>query len=582
MIKDKIKNAKGISLISLAIAVIMLVLIANLIIYNVKDNLKVGKLKEMQNDVANLRDKVASYYAQNGKIPASIQYTNVSHIRSAGVISNTVDTGDFLVIELSALENLTLNYGEDYEKIKEASEDIDKYEDLYIINEDSHNIFYVRGITVDKETFYTDYTSEKADTKSVDLRYVEGVKIPNGFYYVNGTKETGIIIKSNDGTMQYMWIQNNDIITEVPNNVQINTNEQEDFVKSANVYKGYYKNTDSNDVIYLELEKWSPVYDKEAKYTDKNGDTVYIPKDFQVSEVPGQNTIDEGLVVRDSNQNEWVWIEVPKSIYATASSSTDYANIEKDMQTYASSYRSDTYTDTWYSEEQHGFATADDYNNYKNNMLKSVYEKEGFYIGRYEVGTTTVRTLSTDTLTAPMIQRDAYPYNYVTCKQAQSLSNQLATGDKTSSLMFGIQWDLVLKFIEKKGGKTQSELKADSTTWGNYSNAEFDIKRGQYAIYAESTGLGSWIEVTNNYTKPSSGVLLSTGATNRNTTLNIYDLAGNVNEWTLGQYTMDTEYSCASRGGYGFDNGYDRPAYYFSNNSAAHASYNDGFRSALY
>lgn len=578
MIKDKIRNAKGISLISLAIAVIMLVLIANLIIYNVKDNLKVGKLKEMQNDVANLRDKVASYYAQNGKIPASIQYTNVSHIRSAGVISDTVDTGDFLVIELSALENLTLNYGEDYEKIKEASGDIDKYEDLYIINEDSHNIFYVRGITVDKETFYTDYTSERADTKSVDLRYVEGVKIPDGFYYVSGTKETGIVIKSNDDTMQYMWIQNNDTITEVPNNVQLNTNEQEDFIKSANVYKGYYKNTASNDVIYLELEKWSPVYDKEAKYTDKNGDTAYIPKDFQVSEVPGQNTIDEGLVVKDSsNQNEWVWIEVPKSIYTTATASTDYANIEKDMQTYASSYRSDTYTDTWYSEGQHGFATADDYNNYKNNMLKSVYEKGGFYIGRYEVGTTTVRTSSTAALTIPMIQRDAYPYNYVTCKQAQSLSNQLVTEDKTSSLMFGIQWDLVLKFIETKGGKTQSELKTDSTAWGNYLNAEFDIERGQY-----STDYGNtFTTVTLSYSKPSSSVLLTTGATERNSTLNIYDLAGNVWEWTL-EYTATAEHPCSGRGGHCDNNSKDNPASGRGDGYMTSSYRSTGLRPALY
>lgn len=580
MIKDKTRNAKGVTLISLAIAVVILVLVANLVIYNVKDNLKVGRLKGMQNDIENLRDKIASYYAQNGKLPASIEYTNVGHIRSAGVISDAVDTGDFLVIELSALENLTLNYGEDYEKVKEASGDINEYDDLYIINEASHNIFYVRGVTIDNDTFYTDYTSEKVDLKAVDLRYVEGIKIPDGFYYVSGTKDTGIVIKSNDDTKEYMWIQNNDTIVGIPSGVQVDTNKQEDFIKSANAYKGYYKNTAGNDVIYLELEKWSPVYDKEGKYTDKNGDTAYIPEGFQVSEVPGQNTIDDGLVVRDSNQNEWVWIEVPKSIYTTAISSTDYANIEKDMQTYASSYRNDTYTDTWYSEEQHGFASSGDYNNYKNNMLKSVYEKGGFYIGRYEVGTATTRTSSSDTLTTPIIQRDAYPYNFVTCKQAQSLSNQLTTEGKTSSLMFGIQWDLVLKFIETKGGKTQSQLKSDSTTWGNYNNATFDIIRGSYTTNPST--LGSWQNVTNSYTKPSSGVLLSTGATNRNTTLNIYDLAGNVNEWTLGQYTVDTEYPCGVRGGYGFNDGYTRPAYYYSNNSTTHAGYNDGFRPALY
>ena len=187
-------------------------------------------------------------------------------------------------------------------------------------------------------------------------------------------------------------------------------------------------------------------------------------------------------------------------------------------------------------------------------MLKSVYENGGFYIGRYEVGTETARTTKYDDLTTPIIRQDAYPYNYVTCKQAQSLANQLATGGKTSSLMFGIQWDLVLKFIEEKGylvdgtKVTQDMLKLDSTEWGNYYNAEFDIKRGQYMLpqpYTED----SWTDVVSNYTKlGETNVLLATGTTERNSILNIYDLAGNVMEWTL-EYTHETYNPCKPRGG---------------------------------
>ena len=43
-----------------------------------------------------------------------------------------------------------------------------------------------------------------------------------------------------------------------------------------------------------------------------------------------------------------------------------------------------------------------------------------------------------------------YPYTYVTGTQAKKLAEQVESGNCTSNLMFGIQWDLVLKFIEEK------------------------------------------------------------------------------------------------------------------------------------
>lgn len=283
MTKKKAKNEKGISLVSLIIVIIVLVILTNVIIYNVSDHLKIENLKAMQNDVANLRDKVASYYVQNGKIPANLKYTDVQHLRQAGIISEAVDTGEFLVIDLAALESVTLNYGKDYEKVKQDTQNVDNYKDIYIINTVSHNIFYVNGITVDTDIFYTDYKAENIDTKAVDLRYIEGVQIPSEFYYVGGTKEDGIMIRSKDETQEYKWVQEEEGIEEIPNDIAIEKNEQEDFIKSVKAYQGYYKNTNTNQVIYLALENWSPVYDKEGIYQDKNGDKVTIPAGFQVS-----------------------------------------------------------------------------------------------------------------------------------------------------------------------------------------------------------------------------------------------------------------------------------------------------------
>lgn len=576
MINMKMKSARGISLVSLVITTIVLIILANVIIYNVRDNLRLGKLENMQNDIENLRDKISSYYAQNGKIPATLPYTNVSHI---GVISEAVDTGDFLVIDLSALENLTLNYGRDFEKLKDNLDNVNSYTDLYIINETSHNIFYVAGITIDNETYYTDYTSESVDTASVDLRYVDGVKIPEGFYYVEGTKDdtdNPIVITNDNSSVNYKWIVKNYKIEAVPEGIDIDTDKVEDFIKSVNAYKGYYQSMDdSANVMYLNLNNWSPEYYEEGIYKDKNGDTAYIPIGFSVSETPGENIINEGLVVKDRNENEWVWIEVPKTIYTTATSSEDYENIEKDMQTYVSAYRDSNYADTWY--DGCGIETEVEYNNLKNTMLKSVYEKGGFYIGRYEVGTTTARSSSAETLITSVVQQGVYPYNYITCSDAQAKSENLVIEGKTGSLMFGVQWDLVLKFIETKGSKTQSELKTDSTGWGNYKNAEFDITRGEYTTTPSTTG--SWQIVDGRYTKNS--ILLTTeGITNRNSTLNIYDLAGNVAEWTLEQNTANTN-PCSFRGGDYVNDGNHTVSYRDCYSSSDTSDY-IGFRPTFY
>ena len=77
----------------------------------------------------------------------------------------------------------------------------------------------------------------------------------------------------------------------------------------------------------------------------------------------------------------------------------------------------------------------------------------------------------------------------VTVSQAQNLANNLNIENKTSSLMFGIQWDLMLKYIEK------SKL--------NTENASV---------------------------------------------LNIYDLSGNMYEWTLEQNINDGENIAVARG----------------------------------
>ena len=332
-----------------------------------------------------------------------------------------------------------------------------------------------------------------------------------------------------------------------------------------------------------DLEKQNDIISNAIELPSTSDTRPFLPEGSVII----SNDLKTGVTIKDSNGNEWVWIEVPKSIYTNTeynggtapTSSEDYAKIESTMQKYAKDYRVSEYEDTWYSEEQHGFKSATDYNNHKNSMLKSTYENGGFYIGKYETGTKTLRNTADAPLETPVIQEGAYPYNYVTCKQAQEKSKELATGRRTSSLMFGIQWDLVMKHIETKGKKEQAKLKEESTEWGNYYDARFDITKGKYS---EDEG-NNFLDVTKIYTKQASkGILLTTGATKRNSVLNVYDLAGNVWEWTLERSTSDTGGPWSKRGGNYGGVGRNGPASYRISDTTPYSYCNSGYRTALW
>ena len=176
------KNQKGVNLVSLSVAVIVIITIVGTVLYNVRTNLGVQKLKAMQADIENLRGKVANYYLQYGALPVLNENSggdnqkktipkdsNVIKDVVENAASDNLDTGDYYVIDLSAMENITLTYGEDYEVLKslsadkvQALNDGDKaLTDVYIINSVSHNIFYVDGITYEGKTYYTQYQEEE-------------------------------------------------------------------------------------------------------------------------------------------------------------------------------------------------------------------------------------------------------------------------------------------------------------------------------------------------------------------------------------------------------------------------------------
>ena len=355
--------------------------------------------------------------------------------------------------------------------------------------------------------------------------------------------------------------------------------------------------------------------------------------------VPANSTVVEadaskGIVIKDSNNNEWVWIEVPKTtVFADLTIDTkntlteqNYTDIKNKLIAYAGVYREGklgqgcNWTDEWYAEDGSTLITAstsnltetqkaltngcgltyDEYKTAYQKMLKSVYTYGGFWIGRYEAGiegttteTTNARTSSSGRIsigTSPkaISKKDAIPYNYVYCSEAQALAQEMTPNNNyTSSLMFGIQWDLVCKYLEVKGRLSVADIKEDSSSWGNYSNAKIEnITSGKYAIFDTNTfELGAWTKITNAFTKSDSGdnssVLLSTGISEYTKKMNIYNFASNEGEWTL-EKTSDSSRPCARRGGDYLNTGSSYPASYRNYDYTTRSNYSIGFRPALY
>ena len=117
------------------------------------------------------------------------------------------------------------------------------------------------------------------------------------------------------------------------------------------------------------------------------------------------------------------------------------------------------------------------------------------------------------------------------CNNLYSKTN--ANYGATSMLCTGASWDSMLDFI-----KDSSHSVTDSTTWGNYKNSEtYKVYRG--SLYSNSAwskaNTTAGTDVTQN-----SDILLTTGATERNSSKNIYDIAGNVHERTTESVSSDT------------------------------------------
>ena len=198
------------------------------------------------------------------------------------------------------------------------------------------------------------------------------------------------------------------------------------------------------------------------------------------SSAPTQSSIDNGLVIKDDSNNEWVWIPVEastlSSMYVTSTKEngetisgdvgvatnlyTKSTTIGKTGDTTTIS-RSTPNTTEWrepdlivgsdsasYDKKESYYKTILGYDSPKAmaeaftsdyaNMITSIQKYGGFYIGRYE-------------LSNEGVQKGKKTLIYTNWYNLYQKCTTLNASDKVESKMiWGIQWDLACDFISKK------------------------------------------------------------------------------------------------------------------------------------
>ena len=311
-------------------------------------------------------------------------------------------------------------------------------------------------------------------------------------------------------------------------------------------------NVDGYDVVITEqgnVEK--PKTLEDAKTDDmltKNHDTeitvdnktVKIPAGFKVADDSG-NTIDEGIVIEDGEKNQFVWVPVSKENFAT-----EFVRREGYMNGSLQSYLSDCGEADATGKNKRVKETETTKQEAKN-MYASVERNEGFYIARYEAGKEGENVVS---------KKGADVYNEIpwssngemqettgTTGGAVELSRNFANAKNyktvTSTLIYGVQWDAVMKWME------------------NVNNPNIEGK----TYIQDSTGMG-WYNGNSGGSLKKTGIDIGEENKGSNQVKKIYDLAGNVSEWTMESSFTNSR---VTRGGdYNFTGSYN-PASYRNN-----------------
>ena len=586
---EKFKSENGITLIALAVTVIVMIIISVGLSATMTTNIEMKNYNKFKEDIITLSEATKLYYLNNGTLPVAMDKVLTS-IDVPSKDKNPNDNNKYYYIDMRLLPDAETYFGEGNKNGTFTSTD----NDLYVVNEKSLTVYYLKGAVLNGERHYTsvdDYSDGgfASDYYSkTDLPIISAVSMKS-----DGEDST----RANLGDTVTLKFISNYTLTQNPTVVIDGQDVTSSCTWNGNICTATYKvasasdssgNSKNGKKIEFSISNYSADSKTGTTISDVNfGKSVYfeiVPKpNFVVDGVtiPGGyyyvgGTKAKGLVISDAEAdnerykgqenvgkdlqgNQWVWVpvETPSSLYTTVDAgvalsgstgvkTTKYTNsaiISGQTRGLPGStdYREpDILTDTGYDDSNYakaGFSSfanmAENMKNDYEEMIASLEKYKGFYIGRYELTANGEKTGATQTGIT------WYEY-YKNC-------TTLVVGSKVKARMiWGLQWDATCNWLDNSGFNIK-----DSSTWGNYDNNT-------------ATGHG---------TKQNTGFSESWKANN------IYDFAGNC--WEFTQEALSTN-SRALRGGGCNNRGSSIPASYRGTSSPTDTNSGLGSRPTLY
>ena len=291
-------------------------------------------------------------------------------------------------------------------------------------------------------------------------------------------------------------------------------------------------------------------FEKNTELHDKNGAKIIVPAGFKVVNTDDL-TVEKGIVVEDSKGNQYVWIPCTTE---DSKSQLQFKRTEWDVEVDGadnSRASKDELTLTCpenYSDNGLTYAVVNEIVTQVKAEKDSVRRNGGYYIGRYEVG---------DENGTAVIKADQTPMANIIWSTAYSKAKGIGGGPgATTYLCSSYAWDTAINFIQNNG-------------FPNYAKAREDSYNENWVDKNVKDSKGNIIKAANKAER------LSTGKTTPK--CNIYDMGGNVSEFTTEVMPSTSEPLVLRGGNYNNNN----PAGQRNDNNTSNANSNNGLRATL-
>ncbi len=324
--------------------------------------------------------------------------------------------------------------------------------------------------------------TEQGEASLIATMIIEGEKVEtpplpsSDFSHIDGTVDTGYVIKDSKGN-EFVWVP-----VDKNQKIKINVSSKEkiDSISLTDPYGDEIPlvNTDNLGTSYNNQEIEPTINGTYCLTVTAGGETKKVF--LNAHSLYAMDVFLDWLLTEEYAENIGTTLE-------QLLESLGVSNVEDAYQVIGAQLKN-MYSDT------------EDYK-------ESVNENGGFYIARYEASYENGNVVSKESTIANTNStlENGKLWNNISQEEALSKSKAMYTSTEfTSSLLTGAAWDRTLGWLEETGAVNALEIVGDSKNWGNFYDDTF----------SNTTGL------------------INTGEYDETERNHIYDLVGNLCEWT--------------------------------------------------